>query len=124
MMTTGAVSDHAVVRWLERVEGIDLRPYRALAAARGRAHWGDAGVLEHLAGRLAPGEVRQRILASELLRTALRTGAASVRMGAVRAMIQDGVVATFKPARRAKVEKHGRRRPGGLVREALREMDL
>lgn len=89
------VTAHAVLRWIERVEGFDLAPWRA-AAQR-------AGVDPHDEGRflgfldqhaaIEIGEVSARIL-SPVVRIAIRSGATSVRSGRWRLIINSRRVVT------------------------------
>ena len=41
---TPKVTDHAVLRWIERVDGVDLAKVRAAILAQGREQWIAAGV--------------------------------------------------------------------------------
>lgn len=88
------VSDHAVVRFLERHDGRDLTSVRA---ACGGADAHDVAILDHLAAHegLNVAYVRRRIL-TPTVRTALGMGAAGVRMGHVRLIIVNGRVVTVR----------------------------
>lgn len=88
------ITDHAVVRFLERHDGLDLG---AVRLACGGALAADMVILDHLAAHagLDVGAVRRRIL-TPTVRTALAMGAAGVRMGHVRLVITDGRVVTVR----------------------------
>lgn len=88
------VSDHAVVRFLERHDGLDLSQARA-ACGGPTAH--DIAILDHLAVHegLDIASVRRRIL-TPVVRTALSMGAAGVRMGRIRLVIISGTVVTVR----------------------------
>lgn len=92
------ISDHAVVRWLERHDGLDLAPIRARLRANGQ-HPTDAAVLVMLkhARQIDADRVRRR-MATPALEVAVRCGATAVRVDGVRVVIVDGRVVTVRLA--------------------------
>lgn len=95
MTSSVVVTNHAVVRWIERHDGIDLSEVRA-AVGGGSGRDVDAAILAALAaGGIDPHAVRRRILTPAVL-LAVRSGACSVRVGGVRLVIADGRIITVR----------------------------
>lgn len=90
-MTVGPITDHAVIRFLERHDGFDLRSVRTLVGRR------DGDALAYLAVRcgIDVGAVRRRMLTPHVA-AGLRLGASSVVVGSVRLVIANGRVVTVK----------------------------
>lgn len=90
------ISVHAIVRWLERVEGIDLSEYRA---ARPDIHDGDLlKMLEQATGQPIK-RVVVRTIHEEIpsLRAAIACGASRVRFGrGMCVIIRGGIVVTVQ----------------------------
>lgn len=104
------ISAHAVLRWLERVDGVDLGPVRRALAARGVGELGDAQMLGFLAaaGVVDLAAVRGRILTPKVMQ-AIGCGVKAVEVGVARLVIRDGVVVTVTPRHRE--AHHARRGP-------------
>lgn len=96
------ITAHAMVRWLERAEGRDLRAMRQ-AFERHRGHAPDDGELLQFLSLYTGerlGEVRARIM-TPALRTAIALGASKVRRGRVWLVIAGGCVVTVLYRRRS-----------------------
>lgn len=96
------ITAHAMVRWLERAEGRDLRPMRA-AFVRHRGHDADDGELLQFLSLYTGeplGDIRARIL-TPALRAAIALGASKVRRGRVWLVIAGGAVVTVLYRRRS-----------------------
>lgn len=92
-MSEGPITNHAVVRFLERHDGLDL--------ARLREAFGDndGRILDWLerTENISAAGVRDRMM-TDALATALGTGASAVRIGAVKLVIVSGRVVTVRMA--------------------------
>lgn len=108
------VTVHAILRWLERVDGYDMPALRQAARRDGLADPANEGHLvvwlrhrssidiDGVVAKLTPAKVRE----------ALAVRATSVRMGAFVFVLGNGRVVTVKPAtqRRMRPLQHGARR--------------
>jgi hypothetical protein len=109
------VTAHAVLRWLERIEGEDIEGVRRILRAKGRPD-DDGTVVKVLAAYgLDIGEIKRRILPDGYL-AAVQLGARCIRTGHAKLVIVDGKVVS--------VMGMGQRvtpRSAGLGRAAIRE---
>lgn len=95
------VTAHAILRWLERVERIDLQGLRDECVAG----VSDANLVALL--RLRGFDIEQTIdtILSPATRTAIRLGAIAVRRSGFEVMIKDGVVVTILRDKRRRFQK-------------------
>lgn len=104
---TAWITDHALLRYLERVEGLDVRGARAQAAReRGVPDATDTQVLGRLVLDGVDIEAYRRSLLTPKVRAAISVGAKSVVCGDHRFIIRDRSVVTTAPFR---APKHGLR---------------
>lgn len=87
------ITDHALLRYFERVKGMDVR--------RARAALGDGAKDRHVLASLAASGIniesyRRKLLTPKVL-AAIAVGAKSVVCGAHRFIIRDGMVVTTAP---------------------------
>lgn len=111
MIEKEIITDHAVVRFIERHDRMDLSRIRR---ACGGALAPDQMILACLNDHgINIADVRGRMM-TDTLRTAVGMGAAAVRMGRVRLMISGGRVVTVKPTGwdRFSPRRYGTRFPG------------
>jgi hypothetical protein len=96
MTARAYITDHAVVRWLERHDGIDLAGIRAALRAEGQFA-SDGAVLARLKRDrgISADSVRSR-MATPTLDIAVRSGASGVRTQGVRMVIVGGHVVTVR----------------------------
>lgn len=94
------VTDHAIVRWLERIEGYDFDDIRSQIEAKGKKAT-DKRVLDHLADKygLFRGHVIFRI-ATKQVRNAIKMGASKVHRGNQTLVISRGQIVTLTPRKR------------------------
>lgn len=94
------VTDHAIVRWLERVEGYDFDDIREELGPKGKISM-DTRILNYLANKygLFRGHVIYRI-ATKQVRNAIKIGAKKVHRGNQTLVINGGVVVTLVPRKR------------------------
>ena len=92
-MSDGPITNHAVVRFLERHDGFDLAGLREAFGDN------DGGILDWLERNenISAAGVRDRMM-TDAVATALATGAAAVRIGAVKLVIVKGRVVTVRMA--------------------------
>ncbi len=95
--TRNLITAHAVIRWLERAEGVDLRPIRRAARREGCAPGDDGALVRFIETAtdidLAPA---RRALGSAEVRLAIRIKATAIRVGPVVAVLKAGAVVTVK----------------------------
>ncbi len=92
-MTIRIVTDHALLRYLERVEGFDT----STAKANLPPYAGDRDVLEWLRDYAGLNiEAKRKAIVTPKLLAAIAAGAKSVGIGPARYMIRGPVVATVK----------------------------
>ena len=102
------VTAHAVLRWLERIEGEDIEGVRRILREQGRPD-DDGTVVKVLAAYgLDIGEIKRRILPDRCL-AAVQLGARCIRRDGVRLVCTDGHVVSvlgrgqgFHPANRVR----------------------
>ncbi len=100
------VTDHVIVRWLERVEGYDFDDIRK-SLGNGKKNVTDKQILRHLADNfgLFRGHVIYRI-ATKQVKAAIKLGATKVNRGDWTLVINQGVVVTLVPRGNAIVKAH------------------
>jgi len=96
----GIVTDHVIVRWLERVEGYDFDDIKKELKEEGKED-GDRQILEYLADKfgLFRGHVIFRI-ATKQVRNAIQMGAKRIHRGNQTLVISDGRIVTLTPRKR------------------------
>ncbi len=89
------VSDHAIIRWLERVEGCDLDWVREDLRKSGRFADSDTQVLTYLRDKvgLDIADIEARIL-TPVVRAGIAAGSRTIRVGNVCLEIADGCMVT------------------------------
>ena len=108
---TLAISAHAIIRWLERVNGLDLKPYTAAIRECGGAVT-DGALLDLVGCDLGQAQIDAacRSMREPWITTAASVGATSVAVGRVTLIIENGNVVTvkqrkakFAPKRQARI---------------------
>lgn len=99
------VSVHALVRWVERVEGIDTAPARRQLKIRDGDHE-DSRLLDYLAlSDVIDVDAIRRKISGDDLREAIRLGRSSFKRGEVTFLLRRGAVTTvFGPGQ--DVDRH------------------
>jgi hypothetical protein len=94
------VTDHVIVRWLERVEGYDFDDVRTEIEAKGKKVT-DTRILNHLAETygLFRGHVIYRI-ATKAVRAAVKAGAKRINRDRWTLFVKGGQVVTLTPRKR------------------------
>lgn len=93
----GRISDHAVVRWIERVWAYNTIPCRKVLKSQCLAHPCDKHLLLIVAAAGGPeSEAVRRAMATPALSIAMFSGASALRVGRHRLVIRDGCVVTVK----------------------------
>ena len=94
------VTDHVIIRWLERVEGYDFDDIRLQIEAKGKPAT-DTRILQILADKygLFRGHIIFRI-ATKAVEAAIKAGAKKIHRGNWTLVIDDGRVVTLVPRER------------------------
>lgn len=103
------VSDHAVVRWLERVEKVDIDSIRRELSSNGEEP-SDPAILGYLwkHRNITKGYIIWKLLRDNIIR-AIKLGATRINSGEWSYIIRNGTVITVEP-RRSMIAKSGRYR--------------
>ena len=95
---TLTISAHAIIRWLERVEGLDLEPYRAAILECAGAVT-DGTLIDLIKADIGATRINaaRAALSTPEIAAAVAAGAVSLAIGAVTIIIKNGNVVTVKP---------------------------
>jgi hypothetical protein len=104
------VTDHAVVRWLERVKGIDLDPIRRAMRKQGLGDKHDRWVIQFIEKNsdFDFGIIRSEI--QQIIAIPALSGASSVRYGDVVIRLIDGIAVSVVPLRSSDLPDTSRRK--------------
>lgn len=134
MSAARVMTDHAILRWLERVEGVDLDPIVGMyVEQRGETpvEWQLLDFVEQITG-LTRDDIERSVL-TPAMRVAARCGASRFRCGNRHAMIvRDGRVITVAPTgvvprsgQTRNQRKDRRRKPRrGRIYEMMEDADV
>ena len=111
-----SVTDHALLRWLERVEGIDLAPIHAEMLRRGLYHQYDRIVIQFIEdnSEFDFDAIRRKIM--QLVSIPALAGLTAVRYGDVVLRLVEGAVVSITPYHSSLPDTSRRKRAHDLRR--------